>query len=66
MIRDQNPEGNDNQIIEYYTMDDIDKETLRKYRQILKSEMMDMYGMLWMTNLFLKSWVAIGKIEKLE
>ena len=34
MIRDQNPEGNDNQIIEYYTMDDIDKETLRKYRQI--------------------------------
>ena len=30
MIRDQNPEGNDNQIIEYYTMDDIDKETLRK------------------------------------
>ena len=26
MIRDQNPEGNDNQIIEYYTMDDIDKE----------------------------------------
>ena len=31
MIRDQNPEGNDNQIIEYYPMDDIDKETLRKY-----------------------------------
>ncbi len=26
----------------------------------------DMYGMIWMTNLFLKSWVAIGKIEKLE
>jgi ATP-dependent DNA helicase RecG len=25
MIRDQNPVGNDNQIIEYYTMDDIDK-----------------------------------------
>lgn len=36
MIRDQNPEGNDNQIIEYYTMDDIDKETLRKYRQIFE------------------------------
>ncbi len=32
MIRDQNPEGNDSQIIEYYTLDDIDKETLRKYR----------------------------------
>ena len=36
MIRDQNPEGNDNMIIEYYTMDDIDKETLRKYRQIFE------------------------------
>lgn len=36
MIRDQNPEGNDNMIVEYYTMDDIDKETLRKYRQIFE------------------------------
>lgn len=36
MIRDQNPEGNDSQIIEYYTLDDIDKETLRKYRQIFE------------------------------
>ena len=36
MIRDQNPEGNDNMIIEYYTMDDIDKETLRRYRQIFE------------------------------
>ena len=36
MIRDQNPEGNDGTILEYYTMDDIDKETLRKYRQIFE------------------------------
>lgn len=36
MIRDQNPEGNDSQIIEYYTLDDIDKETLRKYRKIFE------------------------------
>ncbi len=36
MIRDQNSEGNDNRIIEYYTMHDIDKETLRKYRQIFE------------------------------
>lgn len=36
MIRDRNPKGNDNQIIEYYKMDDIDKETLRKYRQIFE------------------------------
>ncbi len=27
MIRDQNPEGSDSMILEYYTMDDIDKET---------------------------------------
>ena len=37
IIRDQNPEGNDNLIIEYYTMDDVDKETLRKYRQIFET-----------------------------
>lgn len=36
MIRDQNPEGNDSMILEYYTMEDIDKETLRKYRQIFE------------------------------
>lgn len=34
MIRDQNPDGNDSMILEYYTMDAIDKETLRKYRQV--------------------------------
>lgn len=36
MIRDQNPDGNDGMILEYYTMADIDKETLRKYRQIFE------------------------------
>lgn len=36
MIRDQNPDGNDSLILEYYTMDDIDKETLRKYRQVFE------------------------------
>ena len=36
MIRDKNPDGNDGIILEYYTMDDIDKETLRKYRQIFE------------------------------
>lgn len=36
MIRDRNPDGNDSMILEYYTMDDIDKETLRKYRQIFE------------------------------
>ncbi len=36
MIRDQNPEGNDGMILEYYTMDDIDGETLRRYRQIFE------------------------------
>ena len=36
MIRDRNQDGNDGMILEYYTMDDIDKETLRKYRQIFE------------------------------
>lgn len=36
MIRDRNPDGNDGMILEYYTMKDIDKETLRKYRQIFE------------------------------
>ena len=34
MIRDSNPSGNDEQLIEYYTMDDIDPESLRQYRQM--------------------------------
>ena len=37
MIRDQDSEGNDNTIIEYYTMDDINKETFRKYRRIFEN-----------------------------
>ena len=36
MIRDQNPNGNDSTIIEYYTMDDIDPETFRAYRQMFR------------------------------
>lgn len=36
MIRDKNPDGNDGMILEYYTMEDIDKETLRKYRQVFE------------------------------
>ncbi len=36
MIRDHSIEGNDNMIIEYYTMNDIDKETLEKYRKIFE------------------------------
>lgn len=36
MIRDKNPDGSDGMILEYYTMEDIDKETLRKYRQIFE------------------------------
>ena len=36
MIRDKNPDGNDGMILEYYTMEDVDKETLRKYRQIFE------------------------------
>lgn len=32
MMRDSNEQGNDNMFLEYYTMDDIDKPTLEKYR----------------------------------
>ena len=66
MIRDQNPDGNDGMILEYYTMDDIDKETLRKYRQILRFEMTDMCGMYWMISLFLKNLVDTAEIEEKE
>ena len=34
MIRDSNPSGNDDQLLEYFTMDDIDGESLRQYRQM--------------------------------
>ena len=37
MLRDQNPDGNDSLILEYYTMDDIDPDTLRAYRQMFRS-----------------------------
>lgn len=36
MIRDQNPEGNDGTVLEYYTMDDIDMSTLRNYRKLFQ------------------------------
>ncbi len=32
MIRDQSTQGNDNTILEGYTMEDIDKDTLKRYR----------------------------------
>lgn len=37
MIRDQNSEGNDGQILEYYTLEDIDRETLAKYRNMFSA-----------------------------
>ena len=36
MLRDQNPDGNDSLILECYTMDDIDPDTLRAYRQMFQ------------------------------
>ena len=38
MIRDQNPDGSDGLILEHYTMDDIDKETLKHYRIQFQTE----------------------------
>ena len=37
MIRDQNPDGNDSLILEYYTMDDIDSDTIKHYRQMFQT-----------------------------
>ena len=34
MIRDKSPEGNDGVIFEGFTMDDLDEETVRKYRTV--------------------------------
>jgi predicted HTH transcriptional regulator len=36
MIRDQNPDGNDSVVMEFYNMDDVDSDTLKRYRQIFK------------------------------
>lgn len=65
MIRDENPDGNDGIILEYYTMDDIDKETLRKYSQVFEISMMGMCGILWMIGHFLKRLEVIEEtVEK--
>ncbi|MCM1134387.1 MAG: putative DNA binding domain-containing protein [Clostridium sp.] len=37
MIRDQNTEGNDGLVLEYYGMDDVDTETLKRYRIMFKT-----------------------------
>lgn len=37
LMRDANEEGNDKLFLEYYTMDDIDAETLRRYRQMFRN-----------------------------
>ena len=37
MYRDQNPDGNDSLIMEYYTMDDIDADTLKRYRRLFRT-----------------------------
>ncbi|MEG1315664.1 MAG: putative DNA binding domain-containing protein, partial [Anaerovoracaceae bacterium] len=37
MIRDQNPDGNDGLVLEHYTMEDIDVETLIHYRKLFQN-----------------------------
>ncbi len=36
LIRDKNPEGNDSTVLDGFTMEDIDSETLKHYRQIFQ------------------------------
>ena len=38
MFRDQNAEGADDMVIEHYTMDDVDADTLRAYRMRFQNE----------------------------
>lgn len=38
MLRDQNAEGVDDMVIEHYTMDDVDTDTLRAYRMRFQNE----------------------------
>ncbi len=38
MLRDQNAEGVDDMVIEHYTMDDVDVDTLRAYRMRFQNE----------------------------
>ena len=58
MIRNQTPEDNDKLIIKRYTMGDINKETLRKYRQIfemtadIRGDDEITYDGTWENNLF--------------
>ena len=37
MLRDQNPEGNDSLVLEYYSIDDIDSETLKHYLKMFQN-----------------------------
>lgn len=37
MLRDQNPEGNDSLVLEHYSIDDIDMETLKHYRKMFQT-----------------------------
>lgn len=41
MIRDANEDGNDGILIEHYTMDDVDEQTIREYRQEFRDENKD-------------------------
>lgn len=37
MMRDQNPDGNDGLVLEHYSMEDIDDETLKHYRTLFQT-----------------------------
>ncbi|MCH5256722.1 MAG: putative DNA binding domain-containing protein [Lachnospiraceae bacterium] len=37
MLRDQNPDGNDSLVLGYYSIDDIDLETLKHYRKMFQT-----------------------------
>jgi hypothetical protein len=59
MLRDSNDAGNDGFLLEGFTMEDIDPETLKAYRMSLKQRIRTMFGMLMKTNGFWKTLVVI-------
>lgn len=56
MFRDQNAEGVDDMVMEHYTMDDVDADTLRAYRMRFQNEngehIWNTYDGTWENNVF--------------
>lgn len=61
MIRDQNPDGNDGLVLEHYSIDDIDTETLKHYRLLFQTRNPEH---VWNTNNDLEFLMNLGGYRK--